>query len=67
MITIRFNEEIINLKANSSLKELLENKGIIANFFAVAINQNFIPKSHYAETKLNEGDMVDIILPMQGG
>ena len=34
---------------------------------AVAINQNFIPRSQYHCTTIEEGDNVEILSPMQGG
>jgi sulfur carrier protein len=35
--------------------------------FAVAINQNFVPRSDYAKTELKTGDQLEILSPMQGG
>jgi sulfur carrier protein len=35
--------------------------------FAVAVNDQFIPKGAYETTLLNHGDRIDIIAPMQGG
>ena len=34
---------------------------------AVAINQEFVPRSHYTETLLQEGDQLELLVPMQGG
>lgn len=35
--------------------------------FAVAVNHQFIPRSHYDKTPLSDGDHIDVIAPMQGG
>ncbi|WNC70606.1 sulfur carrier protein ThiS [Thalassotalea psychrophila] len=35
--------------------------------FAVALNGNFISKDDYAQTKLNDGDSIDVLFPIQGG
>ncbi|PCK09129.1 MAG: thiamine biosynthesis protein ThiS [Alteromonadaceae bacterium] len=35
--------------------------------FAVAINEQFIPKTDYTNTLLNDGDRIDVVSPMQGG
>ncbi len=35
--------------------------------FALALNQNFVPKSQYAATAINENDRIEIVAPMQGG
>lgn len=34
---------------------------------AVAVNQNVIPNSAYAQTPLKADDRVEILMPMQGG
>ena len=39
----------------------------IEGAFALALNENFIPKSQYADTLLNENDRIEIVAPMQGG
>ncbi len=35
--------------------------------FAVAVNQQFVPRSDHHKTVLNEGDQIEIIAPIQGG
>lgn len=35
--------------------------------FAIARNGNFIPKSDYAKTPMDDGDVIDIISPVTGG
>ena len=67
MIKVHLNDEVVTLEKNNSLTELLEKKGLNEHYFAVAVNRNFISKSNYAATMLNEGDIVDVITPMQGG
>lgn len=67
MIKISLNNDAITTEKMNSLSKLLEEKGYQESYFAVAINNIFIPKSKYAETILNEGDAIDIITPMQGG
>lgn len=39
----------------------------IEGAFALALNENFVPKSQYADTLLNENDHIEIVAPMQGG
>ncbi|MBE0493477.1 MAG: sulfur carrier protein ThiS [Thiomicrospira sp.] len=39
----------------------------IEGAFALALNQNFVPKSQYANTLINENDRIEIVAPMQGG
>lgn len=35
--------------------------------FAAAVNTQFVPRSQYAEHRLQEGDRVEIISPVTGG
>jgi len=35
--------------------------------FAVALNGDFIPRSHYAERQVEAGDCIDIVAPIVGG
>lgn len=35
--------------------------------FAVAINKVFIPNHLYATTRLEDGDALDVVSPIQGG
>jgi sulfur carrier protein len=39
----------------------------IEGAFALALNNNFVPKSQYAETPITENDRIEIVAPMQGG
>ncbi len=53
-------------KKSMTIKELLElmeySKGI-----AVALNETFVLKTKYKDIKLNNGDRLDILSPIQGG
>lgn len=52
-----------NAQTLASLVVELEIEGA----FALALNENFVPKSQYADTLLNENDRIEIVAPMQGG
>lgn len=66
MINVFFNDESQQIKSQS-LQEFLLHKNHIDLHFAIAINNQFIPRKAYSTTLLHEGDRVDIIVPMQGG
>ena len=36
-------------------------------YFAVAVNQSFVPRSSYDSYELKDGDQVEIVSPIQGG
>ncbi len=67
MITIRFRDETMVLEQSHSLAEILVMKNYHGQHFAVALNRQFIPRSNHVTTFIQDGDVVDVISPMQGG
>lgn len=67
MIPVRLNNEVLEVKKNSSLSELLLKEGYTKRCFAVALNRQFIPAEQHSSTILQENDWIEIIVPMQGG
>ncbi len=66
-MTISLNGELKTFETDQlSIQELLE----VMKFgtgIAVALNETFVIKSKYNETKINDGDRVDILSAVQGG
>ena len=67
MITVTVNGEPKQLAADKQLLTALQQWQLDSQSFAVAVNQQFIPKAHYATTNLKQGDEVELLVPMQGG
>lgn len=71
MITVWLNNEAKQLAASTPLpRALSEWAGEWDNdseVFAIAINENFVPKSQYGATRINDGDRIELLAPMQGG
>ncbi|KTC78358.1 sulfur carrier protein ThiS [Legionella brunensis] len=67
MASIYLNDEIYQIEPAQSLHDLLMQNNHIGQHFAVAINNQFIPRTAYSTTTLYPGDRIDIIVPMQGG
>lgn len=67
MISIYFNDEVQQIEPSRSLQELLIQNNCIKQHFAVAINNQLIPRGVYNITPLKPNDRIDIIVPMQGG
>lgn len=67
MVIIQFNEQFIIIPKGFSLSELLLQEQPVDTYFAVAVNQQWVPRSTYAEKILKAGDVINIITPMQGG
>jgi sulfur carrier protein len=63
---LRVNQVEKELPAGCSLQDLL----LALDFkppYAVARNLDFVPKSKYATTPLQEGDQIEVISPITGG
>ncbi|MBS0358618.1 MAG: sulfur carrier protein ThiS [Proteobacteria bacterium] len=67
MITIQLNGKKIQLLKEQSLSEALISLGYESPHIAVAINEVFIPRTHYVDYQLQEHDRIEIVSPMQGG
>lgn len=67
MIAITFNGASIELAKDISVAEFIATYANQQLPFALAINQQFVPKSDYQTRLLCAGDAVEIVSPMQGG
>ena len=52
--------------AAATLADLLEEQGFGARV-ATARNGDFIASGQRTETRLNDGDLIEVVAPMQGG
>ena len=55
------------LPAQSSVAELVESLGLSGKPIAIEHNGLIVPRSRYAETRLREGDRVEIVGAVGGG
>jgi sulfur carrier protein len=67
MLRIYLNDEVHHTEPTGSLQDFLIREHLVEQHFAVAINNQHVPRMAYATTMLNTDDRVDIIVPMQGG
>lgn len=67
MICIMLNGKEKTLQTNATLKDALTEIDEHLKPFAVALNRHFVPQSQYSNVLLKEGDVVEIVTPMQGG
>ncbi len=66
MIRILINDETTTVSVNN-LEELVKEINPEQGAFAVALNQEFVPRSEYNATPIQEGDNLEFLSPMQGG
>jgi len=66
-MTVTVNGKPMELPDGLSIEELLVRLNVRRQFTAVALNREVALRSSYAETRLHEGDRVEIVHPMGGG
>ena len=66
-MNILLNGDSRNLPAATTLLELLQSEGLAERRVAVEINGQIIPRSQHAQTRLNDGDQVEIVHALGGG
>ncbi len=66
-MTLTVNGDAVDYDGEATLTAFLESQERRAGTFAVAVNGEFVPRGKYAETRLTDGDDIEIVAPMQGG
>ncbi|WP_419418464.1 sulfur carrier protein ThiS [Legionella sp. D16C41] len=67
MINIYLNNQLCTLASIQSLHDFLLANNQTDEHFAVALNNEFVPRNAYQTITLKPNDRIDIIVPMQGG
>ena len=66
-LTIRLNDKAQSLTAGQSVADLLAAQGVNPQGVAVALNGAVLPRSRWAETRLNDGDELHLFTAIAGG
>ena len=66
-ITVELNGESKTVTSKSNIEHAIVEWKLTGEKFAIALNENFIPQSQYANTTLEAGDRIELLVPMQGG
>ena len=64
---INVNGQKKEILSSANLKELLGELGIVSPHCAVALNQEVVPSSKLHQTKICEGDSIEIVHAVGGG
>ncbi|WP_026976764.1 sulfur carrier protein ThiS [Flavobacterium tegetincola] len=67
MITIRVNDQILEIHKEFTLLQVLQQLNISEEGIAIAVNENIVPKSRWSATTLSINDKLIIITATQGG
>jgi sulfur carrier protein len=65
-ITLQLNAVETTINAGMTLDDYIQ-KSEIGGRFIMVVNDQIVPKSAYRETKLNDGDKLDVMSPISGG
>ena len=66
-MTVTVNGKPMELPEGLSIEDLLTRLKVRREFTAVALNREVTQRASYAETRLADGDKVEIVHPMGGG
>ena len=67
MIKISVNGETKEIEKSLNVQELIEVLDYKTKGFAIAIDTTFIAIKDYEKRVIKDGDMIDILAPVQGG
>lgn len=66
-MNITLNGQKTAINAGLDIHSLLEEQGYAGKMIAVARNGAFVPRGEFAAIKIEDGDEIEIVAPMQGG
>ena len=67
VISLSLNGEQQRVSSDCTLQQALQQWDLDDKKVATAINGDFVPRSRYATTPLNNGDQIDVVAPVGGG
>ena len=67
MLHVLVNNQSLSLPPGSTVADALLAFGPSEGPFALALNDEFLPKSRYQVQTLSDGDTLDLVAPVGGG
>jgi len=67
VLNISVNNQEFSVDENCTLMQLISLAGFADQRIALALNGEFVAKTHYSTTALSHRDNVDIVKPIGGG
>ena len=64
---IQLNGQSRDIPDNSTAQDLIEIAELTGKRLAMEVNREIVPRSRYADTRLNDGDQVEIVHAIGGG
>jgi sulfur carrier protein len=66
LMTVTVNGDALQLPAGATVMDAARALGV-APPFAAAVNLSFVPRTLHGETRLTDGDTIELISPIAGG
>jgi sulfur carrier protein len=67
MITIRLNQDRMQLPEGATLASLVASLPQAPTALATGVNGDFVPRDQRAQCQLRDGDVVTTVMPITGG
>ena len=64
---VRINGKGREVPGESTLEELVRELSLSPQRIAIELNRNVVPRNHWSETTLNDGDRIEIVHFVGGG
>lgn len=64
---IQLNGDALSLENAATVLDLLQQQGLAGRRVAVEINGEIVPRGRHADTRLEDGDRVEIVHALGGG
>ena len=64
---VTINGQPKNFEAPLNLFDVLEQEDVVGMMIAVARNNEIVPKDQWSNIMMVDGDILEIVAPMQGG
>ncbi len=64
---VRINGKGREIPGESTLEDLVHELSLSPQRIAIELNRNVVPRNHWSETTLNDGDRIEIVHFVGGG
>lgn len=66
-VQVRLNGATVDVPCGVALSELLESRGIIRRMVAVEYNGEILPRHAWDDTRIQSGDVLEVVQMVGGG
>lgn len=67
LISITVNGEVVQTQRGSTVQTLVQSAAIPADYLAIEINEEVVPRGEHGQRELADGDRVEVVTLVGGG